>query len=116
MKYAPQLFCNLISLTSVLNKGSKLNGDQDGMTIRKANTEYMFNQRIKSGDRELAGIHIEILDAETAGVRKGYTHVILGHPCVHITKMTAKYLHLNTRHHEEICESYVNKCHKKGRI
>ena len=51
----PQLFCNLISLTSVLNKGFKLDGNQSKISIRKSNMEYMFNQRIKSRDREVAG-------------------------------------------------------------
>ena len=41
------------------------------MTIKKANTEYMFDQRIKSGDGELAGIRIEIWDAEMVGVCMG---------------------------------------------
>ena len=60
VKYVPQLFCNLISLTSVLTKGFKLNGNEKGMTKKKANMEYMFDQRIKNGDRELAGIRIII--------------------------------------------------------
>ena len=51
-----QRFCNLISLTSVLNKGFKLNRNEKEMTIKKANIEYMFDQGIKSGDRELVGI------------------------------------------------------------
>ena len=60
VKHVPQLFCNLISLTSILNKWFELNGNQDRMAIKKANTEYMFDQRMKSGDGELAGIQIEI--------------------------------------------------------
>ena len=87
VKYVSQLFCNLISLTSVLNKGFKVNGNQDAMTIRKANTEYMFNQRIMIGGRELAGIQIDIWNTETVGVCRGYTHAILGHPCAHITSI-----------------------------
>ena len=63
--------------------------NQDKMTIRKANTVYMFNQYIKSGDGELEGIQIEIWSTETAGVCRGCTHVILGHPSGHITNMTA---------------------------
>ena len=64
VKYVPQFFCNHISLTNILNNGFKLDGNQNGMTIRKANIEYMFNQRIKSGDEELPGIQLEILDTE----------------------------------------------------
>ena len=56
------------------------------MTIRKANLEYMF---------ELAGIQIEMWNAEMAGVCKGCTCAILGHTSGHITNLKAKYLDLN---------------------
>ena len=102
VKYVPQLFYNLISLTSVLNKGFML-----GMTIKEANTEYMFDQRIKSWDRGLAGIWIERWNTETAGVCKGCTHAILGHPSRYITNLTAKYLALTKTEHDEICESCI---------
>ena len=114
VKYVPQLFCNLISLTSVLNKGFKLNGNENGMTIRKGNMEYMFDQRIKSGDGELAGIRIDRWDVEMAGVCRGCTHTILGHPCKHITNLIAKFLDLNKMIHDEICESCIKgKCHRQ---
>ena len=77
------------------------------MTIRKGNTEYMFNQRFKSRDRELAGIKIDIWDVETAGVCRGGTHAILGHLCKHITYLTAKFLDLNKMAHDKICESCI---------
>ena len=54
IKYVPQLFCNLISLTSILSKGFTLDGNEKGMAIKKANMEFMFDKCIKSGDRELA--------------------------------------------------------------
>ena len=115
VKYIPQLFCNLISLTSVLNKGFKSNGNENGMIIRKENTEYMFDQRIKSGDGELAGIRIDIWDVETAGVCRGCTHAILGHPCKYITNLTAKFLDLNKMVHDKICESCIKgKQHQKN--
>ena len=77
------------------------------MTIRKANTGYMFDQHIKSGDGELVGIQIEIWNAEMEDVYRGCTHVILGHPSGHITKMTAKYLDLNKMELDKICQSYI---------
>ena len=55
----------------MLNKGFKLNGNENRITIRKSNTEYMFDQRRKSGDGELAGIKIDMWDIETAGVCRG---------------------------------------------
>ena len=75
----------------------------------------MFDQRIKSGDGKLAGIKIDICDVETAGVCRGSTHAILGHPCKHITNLTAKFLDLNKMMHDKICESYIKgKQHQKN--
>ena len=91
----------------MLNKGFKLNRNEKGMTIKKANTEYMFDQRIKSKDGELASIRIEIWDTKTAGVCRRCTHTILGHPSGHITNLTAKYLDLNKFEHDKICESCI---------
>ena len=65
----------------------------------------MFDQCLKKGDGESAGIQIQIRDKETVDICRGYTHTILGHPCAHVTNMSAKYLDLNTMHHEEIYES-----------
>ena len=77
------------------------------MTIRKGNTEYMFDQHIKYGDGELAGIRIDIWDIETSGVCRGCTHAILGHLCKHITNLNAKYLDLNKMVHDKIYESCI---------
>ena len=52
VKYVPRLFCKLISLTTTMNKGFKMTGNGDGITIQKASTSYRFNQQIKSGDGE----------------------------------------------------------------
>ena len=115
VKYVPQLFCNLISLISVLNKGFNLNGNENGMTIRRGNTEYMFDQHIKSRDRALAGIRIDIWDVETADVCRGCTHAILGHPCEHITNLIAIFLDLNKMVHDKICKSCIKgKQHQKN--
>ena len=59
IKYAPQLFCKLISLISVLNKGYKLRGNENSILIQKLNGKYLFNQHIKSGDGELVGVEIQ---------------------------------------------------------
>ena len=61
VKNVPQLFCNLISLTSVLNKGYKLTGNEKGISIQKLNRKYLFDQHIKSGDGELVGVEIETM-------------------------------------------------------
>ena len=61
VKNVPQLFCNLISLTSVLNKGYKMTGNEKGISIQKFNRKYSFDQLIKSGDGELVGVEIETM-------------------------------------------------------
>ena len=59
VKYVPRLFCKLISQTITINRGFKMTGDGDGITIRKASTSYKFDQQIKSGDGELVGLKIK---------------------------------------------------------
>ena len=100
----------------VLNEGFKLNGNKDGMTIRKANTEYMFDQSIKSGDSELAGIQIEIWNAEMVGICRGYIHAILEHPNGYITNLKAKHLDLSKMEYDKICESCIRgkQCQKNA--
>ena len=74
----------------------------------------MFNQCSKSKDRKLAGIEIEVQDAEMAGVCRGCTNEILGHECAHTINMTAKYLDLSFMPHDEICEKCIRgKQHQK---
>ena len=68
--------------------------------------EYMFDQCIKV-NRELAGIRIDIWDMEKAGVCRGCTNAILGHPCKHITNLTAKFLDLNKMVHNKIYKSCI---------
>ena len=48
VKYAPRLFCKLISLTTTMNRGFKMTGNGNGITIEKESTSYMFDQQIKS--------------------------------------------------------------------
>ena len=47
MKYVPQLFCNLICLMSILNKGFKLNGYEKGMTIKNQMLSICLINRLK---------------------------------------------------------------------
>ena len=54
VKYVPRLFCKLISLTTTMNRGFKMTGDGDGITIQKASTSCTFDQRIKSGNGEIS--------------------------------------------------------------
>ena len=42
-----------------------------------------------------------------AGICRGCTHTIVGHPIRHITNLTSKYLDLNKFEHDKICESCI---------
>ena len=53
VKYVPCPFCKLISLTTIMNRGFKMTGNGDRITIEKASTSYTFDQQVKSGDGEL---------------------------------------------------------------
>ena len=44
VKYVPCLFCKLISLTTTMNRGFKMTGDGDRITIQKASMSYRFDQ------------------------------------------------------------------------
>ena len=90
VKYVPQLFCNLMSLTSVLTKGFKLTGNKIGISIQKLNRKYLFDQHIKSGDGELAGIQIDTLQPDITTICRRCMHAVLGHPSTETTNMTAK--------------------------
>ena len=90
IKYVPQLFCNLISLTSVLNKGNKLTGNKNSISIQKLNWKYWFDQHIESGDGELVGAEIETLQTDITAICRGCMHTVLGHPSAETINMTAK--------------------------
>ena len=44
IKYVTRLFCKFISLTTMMNRGFKMTGDGDGITIQKAAMTYRFDQ------------------------------------------------------------------------
>ena len=107
VKYVPQLFWNMISLTSVLSKGYKLTGNEKGISIQKLNRKYLFDQHIKSRDGELVGVEIETLQTDMTAICRGYKHAVLGYPSAETTNMTAKKLSLNIKPHENICENCI---------
>ena len=90
VKYIPQLFCKLISLTSILRKEYKLMGNKNGIANQKFNKKYLFDQRIKSRDGELVGIEIETQQVDMTAVCRGCMHAVFGHSSAETTNMTAK--------------------------
>ena len=92
-----------------------MTGNGDGITIEKVSTSYTFDQRIKSGDRELIGLEIELGKIEYANLHIGNTHAILGHPSNHITNLTAEKMGLKRIHVQATCESCLKAKRKQKR-
>ena len=90
VKYIPHLFCKLISLTTTMNRGFKMTGNEDGITFEKASTLYTFDQQIKSGDGEFVGMKIKLGKIEHINLHIGSTHAILGHPSNQLTNQMAE--------------------------
>ena len=107
MKYIPDLFCNLISLTTVLQKGFKLSGDENGIYLKKSNVTYSFNKKIKSGEGQLVGMKILKQTDEIAAIGMGSSHAVLGHPSYLLTSSTATKLGMRSMCANEICESCI---------
>ena len=59
VKYVPELFCNLLSITKVMQRGFVLRGENGQMWIQKGKSKIFFDQKIKTADRELYGIYID---------------------------------------------------------
>ena len=87
IKYVPCLFCKLISLTTIMNRGFKMTGNGQLITIEKASTSYMFDQQIKSGDGDLIGLEIKLGKIEYKNLHFRSTHAILGHASNHLSKI-----------------------------
>ena len=107
IKYIPRLFCKLISLTTIMNRGFKMTGNGHRMTIEKASTSYTFDQCIKSGDGDLFRLEIELGKIEFANLHIGSMHAILGHPSNHLTNLTAEKMGLKRIQVEATCGSCI---------
>ena len=116
VKYAPRLFCKLISLTTTMNRGFKITGNGHRINIEKASTSYMFDQQIKSSDGELIGLEIKLEKIEYANLHIGSMHAILGHPSNHLTNLTAEKMGLKRIHVEATCESCIKAKQKQKNI
>ena len=90
-----------------MNRGFKMTGDGDGITIKKASTSYKFDQRIKSGDGELVGLKIKPKKIDHVNLHIGSTHAFLGHPSNEVTNETTGKIGLKRIHVEASCESCI---------
>ena len=76
IKYISDLFCNLISLTVVLQKGFKLSDGESGIYLKKSNVTYNF-KKCTSGEGKLVGMKIIKHTDEIAAIRMGSVHAVL---------------------------------------
>ena len=58
VKYIPEMYCNLFSLTAAMTQGFSLEGLRKQLMIRKRNYRVNFDRIIKSGRGFLFGIKI----------------------------------------------------------
>ena len=86
VKYAPDLNCNLLSLTQAIQAGFQMTGSQQGMWIRKGSMVYTFDHQFKSGTSHLMGMRIidrtvsTNIDGEVNHKIKAHQmHSLLGH-------------------------------------
>ena len=59
VKYAPGIYCNLISVTQLLNKDFVLDGTKNYIELKKGNIELVFDKIVKSGKRVIFGLEIK---------------------------------------------------------
>ena len=112
VKYVPDLNCNLLSLTQVINSGFAMTGNKDGLWIRKGAATFEFDHRIKSGTGVLMGIRISDREASTSisdeSVKKLQAHLmhaLLGHASNEHTKATCARLGINLSGTFPTCQS-----------
>ena len=77
---------------------------------------YTFDQRIKSSDRELMGLEIELGKIEYANLHIGSTQTILGHPSNHLTNLTPEKMGLERVHVGATCKSYIKAKQKQKNV
>ena len=108
VKYVPEIFCKLISLTQVMNNGFEMNGKKQEITIRKGKHHYCFDNVIRSGKGILLGMEIQAeRDLKLKNMKKfsiQSMHDRLGHPGARVTIATSMKLGLQLNGVLEECE------------
>ena len=112
VKYVPDLFCNLVSLTQAMNIEFELKGEKNEMKLTKKDKTYCFDQVIPSGKGLLPGIMIHNQVDERQNSKRKKTkfeqiHAQLGHCGKGNTLATAIKFGLKVEDRDEVCESCV---------
>jgi hypothetical protein len=116
VKYVPELWTNLLSLTKVIQNGAEIRSKDKALMMVKGNHEIIFNHRYKAGDGFTLGIEMVPIRkqfgqacAATNEKRKTMNiedfHRLLGHPGEEKTKETAKWMNIELKGKLDSCES-----------
>ena len=117
VKYVPEMYCNLFSISAALKEGCTLEGSKNNLKINSSNQSYVFDQQIKSGKGFLFGIKITHKGTAVEKPRQSQAKAIkqtdfikihqqLGHPGEDMTRATGLKLGLRMKgsmHHCEGC-------------
>jgi hypothetical protein len=99
VKYVPELWTNLFSITSAMNRGFKVSGEKNSLHVMKGDFKMSFDQVIKSPTGYLLGIQmIPQTGSETAvAMIEGHSvgvdtlHYLLGHASEAKVRATGKF-------------------------
>ena len=108
VKYVPDLYCNLFSISAALKEGCYLEGTLKMMEISKSGKTYVFDRHIKSGKGFLFAMKISKDEQQTKKKERRSDlmkiHQELGHPSEDLTRATGLKLNLKMRGSMQHCE------------
>ena len=106
VRYVPEMFCKLISLTKAMKNGYEVIGKNNRITLQSGKQKISFDRVIQSGKGILLGMKTEIVKKKDNQVK--YTekefHDMLGHPNNHACHITARNLGYKVTGNMNKCE------------
>ena len=117
----PDMYCNLISMTRLMEKGYKITGKNNEIEVERKGTSVIFDRKVRSGSGILVGLAIiRKKNRDTSRNKEKYeivsAHHVLGHPSNALTKATKEKYGMN-KHHliAHSCENcIISKIRKKN--
>ena len=117
----PDMYCNLISMTKLMDKGYMITGKNNEIKVEKKRTSIIFDRKVRSGNGILVGLAL-IRKKENFTSKKKVkneivsAHHVLGHPSDALTRATKKKHGMHTHHlSSHPCENcIISKIRKKN--
>ena len=107
VKYAPEMFVNLFSILTVLNKGWKLSNEGANLILKKGEIEIVFDKVIKSGSGVVVGCEFKPRIEESSYVSFQEIHNKFGHPADAKLIASVKHYGMDLEKKEEDCQSCI---------